>query len=103
MVAKMRIQGKRTVNDNYVRHSLGCEIRFFKSRIPSLKSEIQKLQKDLLKCKDNIVRCGNFEFVVEDINECKIKKKIEDHEKLIEDYTRYLSDISNVFEKMGWK
>ena len=91
------------MKDNYARYSLECEVRFFKSEIPSLNSEIQRLKESLSRCKDSIVKCGNFEFVIEDINECKIKKEIEDYEKLIEDYTRYLSSISDVFEKMGWK
>ncbi len=98
----MRYRGRRTVNDNYARHSLECEVRFFNSEIPFLEGEIQRLKESLSRCKDSIVKCGNFEFVIEDINECKIKKQIEDYEKLIEDYTCYLSDISDVFEKMGW-
>lgn len=99
----MRIRGRRIMKDNYARYSLECEVRFFNSEITFLKSEIQRLKESLSRCKDSIVKCGNIEFVIEDINECKIKKQIEDYEKLIEDYTRYLSDISDVFEKMGWK
>lgn len=99
----MRIRGRRPVNDNYAKHSLECEVRFFKNEIPFLEGEIQRLKESLPRCKDSIVKCGNIEFVIEDINECKIKKQIEDYEKLIEDYTRYLLDISSVFEKMGWK
>jgi prefoldin subunit 5 len=99
----MRVRGRRPVNDNYAKHSLECEVRFINGEIPFLKSEIQRLKESLPRCKDSIVKCGNFEFVIEDINENKIKKQIEDYEKLIEDYTRYLSDISSVFEKMGWK
>lgn len=100
---KMRVRGRRPVNDNYARHLLEYEVRFFNSEIPFLKGEIQRLKESLSGCKESIVKCGNFEFVVEDTNECEIKKQIEDYEKLIEDYTRCLSDISSVFEKMGWK
>ena len=45
----MRVRGRRPVNDNYARHSLECEVRFFNGEIPFLKSEIQRLNSLIIK------------------------------------------------------